>query len=55
MTKEQFEGYLKGSVMKYVWREKENKKEDLEKAKWFINKLQEQLRKKPNNSLKKIK
>jgi len=43
MTDEQFIGYLKGSIMKYVWREKDNKKEDLEKAKWFINKYQEQL------------
>ena len=43
MTDEQFIGYLKGSIIKYIWREKDNKKEDLEKAKWFINKYQEQL------------
>ena len=43
MTPEQFNGYLKGSIIKYVWREKNDKKEDLNKAIWFINKLKEQL------------
>jgi len=43
MSPEAFKGYLKGNIMKYTWRDKENKKEDLDKAKWYINKLKEQL------------
>jgi len=39
-TKEEFEGYLRGNVLKYVWRfrYKDNVK-DLHKAKWYLNKL----------------
>lgn len=41
MTQSQFMGYLKGNVMKYIWRyEKKNYLEDLRKAdvyiKWMI-------------------
>lgn len=41
MTKDQFMGYLKGNVMKYIWRyDKKNHLEDLKKAdvylKWMI-------------------
>lgn len=43
MSLEAFKGYLKGNVMKYTWRDKENKKEDLDKAIWYINKYKEQL------------
>ena len=33
MTKEAFDGYLKGNVLKYLWRyEKKGGKEDLNKA-----------------------
>lgn len=40
MTIEAFNGYLKGNVMKYMWRyEKKNKVEDLQKAQWYLNKL----------------
>lgn len=40
MTKEQFEGYLKGNVMKYCWRnEHKGGLEDLKKAKWYLEKL----------------
>ena len=40
MTKEQFEGYCKGNVLKYVWRyERKNGLEDLEKAEWYLDKL----------------
>ena len=40
MTKEQFEGYCKGNVLKYVWRyESKNGLEDLEKAEWYLDKL----------------
>ena len=38
---EGFKYYLQGSAMKYLWRyeHKEKPIQDLEKAKWFINKL----------------
>ena len=36
MSKEAYKGYLKGSIIKYVWRyEKKNGVEDLKKARWF--------------------
>jgi hypothetical protein len=44
MSKEAFMGNLKGNIIKYVWRDKENKIEDLDKAIWYINKLKEQLK-----------
>ena len=36
-----FKYYLQGSAIKYIWRYEHKKKpiQDLEKAKWFINKL----------------
>lgn len=40
MSEKAFFGYLKGNVLKYMWRyEKKNGKEDLEKARWYLNKL----------------
>jgi hypothetical protein len=40
MSNEQFCGYLKGNIMKYMWRyEDKNKIEDLKKAQWYLNKL----------------
>jgi hypothetical protein len=40
MTKEAYRGYLKGNVLKYVWRyEKKNGVEDLQKAEWYLKKL----------------
>ncbi len=41
LSEEQFIGYLKGQVIKYVWRcdHKNKRKQDIEKAKWYINKL----------------
>jgi hypothetical protein len=40
MSNEQFCGYLKGNIMKYMWRyEDKNKIEDLKKAHWYLNKL----------------
>lgn len=43
-TKEEFEGYLRGNVLKYVWRfrYKDNIK-DLRKARWYLDKLIEQV------------
>jgi len=35
-----FRGYLKGNIIKYVWRyEHKNKFEDLQKAQWYLNRL----------------
>ena len=41
MEPEAYAGYLKGSVMKYLWRyEKKGKPiEDLKKARWFLDRL----------------
>jgi CRISPR/Cas system-associated protein Cas5 (RAMP superfamily) len=40
MSKESFRGYLKGNVLKYMWRyEKKNGVEDLEKAQWYLKRL----------------
>ena len=43
-TKEEFEGYLRNNVLKYVWRfrYKDNVK-DLNKAKWYLEKLIEEV------------
>jgi len=43
MSADEFQGYLKGNTMKYLWRYKYKGKErqDLEKAKWYLNKLAE--------------
>lgn len=43
MSKEAYEGFLLGNVLKYTSRFKhKNGKEDLEKARWYINKLLEE-------------
>ena len=39
MSKEEFKGYLLGSVMKYLSRKKSNWIEDLKKARWYLNRL----------------
>ena len=41
MSNEEFEGYLKGNIIKYLWRykNKNNPLEDLKKAQWYQNKL----------------
>lgn len=40
LTKDEFKGYCKGNILKYVWRENHKaKKEDLKKAQWYLNKL----------------
>lgn len=42
MTKDQFEGYLLGNVLKYTSRYSlKNGLQDLEKAQWYLNKLVE--------------
>lgn len=40
MTHEEFRGYLKGNVLKYLWRERQKGNiESLLKAQWYLNKL----------------
>ena len=40
MSPEAFRGFLKGNVIKYVWRyEQKNGLEDLKKAKWYLKAL----------------
>lgn len=43
MSAESFKGFLKGQVLKYLWRyeKKNNPLEDLEKASWYLNRLKE--------------
>lgn len=43
MSAEEFQGFLKGNTMKYLWRYKYKgkPKQDLEKAQWYLNKLLE--------------
>ena len=36
----EFEGYLRGNVMKYIWRfRQKGGRKDLEKAEWYLDKL----------------
>ena len=41
MTKDEFLGYLKGNVLKYVirYKHKGKSREDLDKGKWYLEKL----------------
>ena len=40
MSMEEFKGFLKGNVQKYVWRyAQKNGTEDLKKAKWYLERL----------------
>jgi len=40
MSVEEFKGFLKGNVQKYVWRyAQKNGAEDLKKAKWYLERL----------------
>ena len=41
MTPEELRGYLKGNVIKYVWRSnhKGSLLQDLEKARWYLDRL----------------
>ena len=40
MTEEEFRGFLKGNVIKYLWREKhKGGVESLQKAQWYLNEL----------------
>ena len=40
LTNEEYRGYLKGNIQKYVWREKhKGGTESLKKAKWYLQRL----------------
>lgn len=45
MSPDEFKGYLKGNVIKYLWRYrlKGREKEDIQKASWYLNKLNDVL------------
>lgn len=46
MTTQQFNGYLKGNIIKYLWRFelKNNPTEDLEKTQWYLNRLIQEMK-----------
>ena len=40
LTPEEFQGYCKGNIIKYAWRERlKNGKEDVKKAAWYVEQL----------------
>lgn len=40
MSREEFQGYLKGNIEKYVWRYRyKNGAQDLHKARWYLDRL----------------
>ena len=45
MSHIEFCGYLKGNVIKYLWRYKDKGKsiQDLDKALWYLNRLKEEV------------
>lgn len=45
MSPEEFKGFLKGMVLKYVWRYKMkwNPKQDIQKAMWYLKRLERKL------------
>ena len=45
MTKDEFQGYLKGNVLKYVirYKHKGQPKQDISKGLWYLNKLEEKI------------
>ena len=45
LSPEEFRGFLKGNVMKYLWRYEDKGKpvEDLKKAIWYLGKLRDQV------------
>nr|DAX86000.1 MAG TPA: nucelotide kinase [Caudoviricetes sp.] len=45
MSEEGFRDYLKGNVMKYIWRYEHKGRviEDIEKALWYLNRLKDEL------------
>lgn len=42
LSEEEFRGFVKGNVMKYLWRERhKGKDEDVAKAKWYLDRLKQ--------------
>lgn len=42
LTPEEFRGFLKGNIIKYLWRERhKNGRLDIEKSQWYLNRLLE--------------
>lgn len=40
LTPSEFAGFLKGNVLKYIWREREKGGfEDIQKARWYLDRL----------------
>ena len=39
LTPEEFRGYCKGNVLKYVWRERHKGTDSLAKAEWYLRRL----------------
>lgn len=39
LTLEEFRGFLKGNIAKYVWRERRKGKDSLKKAAWYLDRL----------------
>lgn len=39
LTPEEFRGYCKGNILKYVWRERLKGENSLSKAYWYLNRL----------------
>ncbi len=45
MTYEEFKGYLRGNVFKYLWRyNRKNGLQDLEKSQWYLNRLHKEIK-----------
>ncbi len=44
MSYEEFKGYLRGNSLKYMWRyNRKNGMEDLQKAEWYLKRLQKEI------------
>lgn len=39
LTVEEFRGFLKANIVKYVWRERHKGKDSLKKAAWYLDRL----------------
>ena len=39
LTIEEYRGFLKGNIAKYVWRERHKGKDSLKKAAWYLDRL----------------
>lgn len=52
LTEEEFKGFLKGLIIKYIYRaDNKNGIEDYKKAQWYLNKLIKTLEKKKNENI----